>query len=141
MKPVLHAAPKDPSVLPDTQVEPESTLEKRTRRTFKPEYKLRILQAADACKYGELGALLRREKLYSNRRSQWRREYADNGVAGLSKSSPGPIPKISAEWREIDKLKRQVATLNKELGIANGCLDIQKKFLSILDRSSNGSTL
>jgi transposase len=75
--------PKDLSALPDTQVEPESALEKRTRRTFKPEYKLRILQAADACKHGELGALLRRENLYSNQLSQWRREYADNGVAGL----------------------------------------------------------
>ncbi|MFT7289386.1 MAG: hypothetical protein ACI87W_003516, partial [Halieaceae bacterium] len=50
MKTGLRTVPKDPSVLPDTQVEPESALEKRTHRTFKPEYKLRILQAADACK-------------------------------------------------------------------------------------------
>jgi transposase-like protein len=133
--------PKEPSSLPDTQVEPESTLEKRTRRTFKPEYKLRILQEAEACKHGELGALLRREKLYSNQLSQWRREYADNGVAGLSKSSPGPASKTSAEQREIDKLKRQVAKLSKDLDLANDCLDIQKKVLSILDRSNSGNTL
>jgi len=132
--------PKEPSSLPDTQVEPESALEKRTRRTFKPEYKLRILQEAEACKHGELGALLRREKLYSNQLSQWRREYADNGVAGLSKSSPGPAAKTSAEQREIDKLKRQVAKLSKDLDLANDCLDIQKKVLSILDRSNNGNT-
>jgi transposase-like protein len=133
--------PKEPSSLPDTQVEPESTLEKRTRRAFKPEYKLRILQEAEACKHGELGALLRREKLYSNQLSQWRREYADNGVAGLSKSSPGPASKTSAEQREIDKLKRQVAKLSKDLDLANDCLDIQKKVLSILDRSNSGNTL
>ena len=132
--------PKDPSSLPETQVEPESTLEKRTRRKFKPEYKLRILKEAEACKHGELGALLRREKLYSNQLSQWRRDYADNGVAGLSKSSPGPALKTSAEQREIDKLKREVAKLSKDLDIANDCLDIQKKVLSILDRSNNGNT-
>ena len=141
MKTGLQTAPKEPSSLPDTQVEPESTLEKRTRRTFKPEYKLRILQEAEACKHGELGALLRREKLYSNQLSQWRREYADNGVAGLSKSSPGPASKTSAEQREIDKLKRQVAKLSKDLDLANDCLDIQKKVLSILDRSNSGNTL
>lgn len=38
-------------------------LEKRTRRTYTAEYKLSIIQQAGACKYGELGALLRREKL------------------------------------------------------------------------------
>jgi len=141
MKTGLQTVPKEPSSLPDTQVEPESTLEKRTRRAFKPEYKLRILQEAEACKHGELGALLRREKLYSNQLSQWRREYADNGVAGLSKSSPGPASKTSAEQREIDKLKRQVAKLSKDLDLANDCLDIQKKVLSILDRSNSGNTL
>lgn len=42
------------------QVPPESVLEKRTRRQFTPEYKLRIIAEADACKNGELGAILRR---------------------------------------------------------------------------------
>ena len=78
-----------------TQVTPEPALEKRTRRQFTPEYKLRIIAEADACKYGELGSLLRREKLYSNQLSDWRREYAVKGVAGLSKSAPGPAP---APW-------------------------------------------
>lgn len=118
--------PKDSSEMPDTQVTPEPKLEKRTRRIFKPEYKLRIVQEADACKHGELGALLRREKIYSNQLSDWRREYAENGFEGLSKSSPGPAPSKSAEQREIEKLKRQVAKLNNELDIANDCLDIQK---------------
>lgn len=132
--------PKDPSEVPDTQVTPEPKLEKRTRRKFTPEFKLRIVQEAEACKHGELGALLRRENLYSNQVADWRREYAANGVEGLNKSSPGPAPKISAEQREIDKLKRQVAKLSNDLDIANDCLDIQKKVLSMLDRSNNGST-
>ena len=60
--------PKDPSIETDTQVTPNPKLEKRTRRTFKPEYKLRIIQEADACKHGELGALLckRHSKSASN---------------------------------------------------------------------------
>ncbi len=132
--------PKDSSEIPDTQVTPDPKLEKRTRRIFKPEYKLRIVQEANACKHGELGALLRREKLYSNQLSDWRREYEENGLEGLSKSSPGPAPAKSAEQRQIEKLERQVAKLNNELDIANDCLDIQKKVLSILDRSSSGNT-
>lgn len=132
--------PKDPSSQHNTQVTPDPKLEKRTRRIFKPEYKLRIIQEADACKHGELGALLRREKLYSNQLSDWRREYAANGLAGLDKSAPGPAPLKTAEQRQIEKLERQVAKLKGDLQTANDCLDIQKKVLSILDRSNNGST-
>ena len=58
--------PKSVPELPDSQVTPEPSLEKRSRRQFTPEYKLRIIAEAGACKHGELGALLRREKLYSN---------------------------------------------------------------------------
>ena len=83
--------PKPQSTLPVTQVTPDPVLEKRTRRQFTPEYKLRIIAQADACKHGELGALLRREKLYSNQLSDWRREFAQNGVKGLSKSAPGRV--------------------------------------------------
>ena len=82
--------PKSHSEPRTTQVTPEPALEKRTRRQFTPEYKLRILAEADACQHGELGAILRREKLYSNQLSDWRREYAQNGVAGLSTSQRIP---------------------------------------------------
>ncbi len=58
--------PKTTSDLPENQVTPEPALEKRTRRQYPSDYKLRIITEADACKHGELGALLRREKLYSN---------------------------------------------------------------------------
>ena len=91
--------PKSLSERPDTQVTPEPALEKRTRRQFKPEYKLRIITEADACQHGELGALLRREKLYSSQLSGWRREFAENGVTGLSKSAPGPAPSKTPDQR------------------------------------------
>jgi len=132
--------PKEPSLRFETEVTPNTKLEKRTRRIFKPEYKLRIIQQADACQHGELGALLRREKLYSNQLADWRREYAQNGLAGLDKSAPGPAPLKSVEQRQIEKLEKQVAKLKGDLQTANDCLDIQKKVLSILDRTNNGST-
>ena len=130
--------PKSISDRPDTQVTPEPALEKRTRRQLTPEYKLRIIAEADGCKYGELGALLRREKLYSSQLSDWRREFAENGVAGLSKSAPGPAASRTPEQRRIDQLEKENSRLNRKLDIANDCLDLQKKALSMLDRMSNG---
>jgi len=130
--------PKSISELPDTQVTPEPALEKRTRRKFKTEYKLRIIAEADACRYGELGALLRREKLYSSQISEWRREFAENGVAGLSKSAPGPAVSRSPEQRRINQLEKENSRLNRKLEIANDCLDLQKKALSMLDRLRSG---
>ncbi len=62
--------PTSPLERPDFQVTPEPALEKRTRRQFKPEYKLRVIAEADAC---QLGALLRREKLCASQRFDWRR--------------------------------------------------------------------
>jgi len=64
--------PKSAPELPNPQVTPEAALEKRTRRRFSAEYKLKILTETDACKHGELGALLRREKLYNNQLCDWR---------------------------------------------------------------------
>jgi transposase-like protein len=130
--------PKSISDRPDTQVTPEPALEKRTRRQLTPEYKLRIIAEADACKRGELGALLRREKLYSSQLSDWRREFSENGVAGLSKSAPGPAASSTPEQRRIDQLEKENDRLNRKLEIANDCLDLQKKALSMLDRLSNG---
>ena len=131
--------PKPPTEGPDTQVTPEPALEKRTRRQLSPEYKLRIIAEADACKRGELGAILRREKLYSSQLSEWRREFAENGVAGLSKSAPGPAASRTPEQRRIDQLEKENDRLNRKLEIANDCLDLQKKALSMLDHLSNGS--
>jgi transposase-like protein len=131
--------PKSVSELPESQVTPAPSLEKRSRRQFSPEYKLRIIAEADACKHGELGALLRREKLYSNQLSAWRREYAEAGIAGLSKSAPGPAASKTPEQRENEQLRRQNDRLTRKLEMANDCLDLQKKALSMIDRLRNGN--
>lgn len=72
--------PKPTSELPDNQVTPNPNLEKRTRRSFSPEYKQRILAQADACRHGELGELLRREKLFSGQLTAWRKERDAGGM-------------------------------------------------------------
>ena len=79
--------PKPQSELPDNQVKPAPELEKRTRRRFTTEYKLRIIAEADQCAHGELGVLLPREGLYSSQLQQWRKEVENNDGQTLTKTS------------------------------------------------------
>lgn len=130
-----------PSTLPSSQVLPDPALEKRTRRTFTADYKLRIIREADACAHGELGPLLRREKLYSNQLSQWRRELAADGIEGLSKSVPGPKSTTSVEQKRIAQLEKENQSLRRQIAMKDDCLDLQKKALSLLDQLSSGSKL
>ena len=131
--------PKPPTELPDHQVTPNPKLETRTRRQFSTEYKLRILAEADACRHGELGELLRREKLYSSQLTTWRKELAENGVEMLHKTAPGPTPSKTSEQKRIDALERENARLQQRLSTAEDCLSLQKKALSMLDRMNNGN--
>lgn len=125
-KPETHNTP---------EVQPDPKLEKRTRRIFTVEYKLSILQQADACKHGELGALLRREKLYSNQLSQWRREFSTDGVEGLSKSQPGPKSSKTPEQKRIEQLEKENARLQQQLAVKDSCIDLQKKALALIEQA------
>ena len=131
--------PKPPTELPETQITPEPALEKRIRRSFTTEYKLSILAQAEACQHGELGKLLRREKLYSNQLQQWRREFAQGGIESLSKTHPGPTPAKTAEQRRIEQLEKDNKRLMRKLQMAEDCLELQKKALAMLDQVQNGS--
>ena len=124
--------------LPDSQVVPDPVLEKRTRRHFSTDYKLRIIAQADQCQRGELGALLRREHLYSSQIRDWRKQLAQGGEQALSKSAPGPQPKLTVEQRELQKLRRENARLTRKLEIANGCRSLQKKALQLVDQVNSG---
>lgn len=123
--------------LPESEVEPDPKLERRTRRVFPTEYKLRIIAEADQCQHGELGPLLRREKLYHGQLQVWRRELAEGGEQGLSKTAPGPKPRLSADEKEIEKLRRQNAQLQRKLEIAEGCIELQKKLSHLIEQSKN----
>ncbi|MBE0494757.1 MAG: hypothetical protein IBX48_10530, partial [Thiomicrospira sp.] len=84
-------------------------------------------------KHGELGTLLRREKLYSNQLAQWRREFAEQGVKGLAKSKPGPAPSKTPEQKRIEQLEKENARLLKQMAVKDGCLLLQKKALALIE--------
>jgi len=128
-----------PITPPDAQITPKPELEKRTRRVFTAEYKLSILQQAAACQHGELGELLRREKLYSNQLAQWRRDFAKQGVAGLEKSSPGPSPLKTAEQKRIEQLEKENLRLRKKLELKESCISLQKKALALIEAIEHGN--
>ncbi|MEL7798745.1 MULTISPECIES: transposase [Idiomarina] len=121
------------------EITPAPEHEKRTRRTFSVEYKLDILRKADACQHGELGQLLRRENLYSNQLAQWRREFSEQGVAGLSKSQPGPQSSQTPEQKRIEKLEKENQRLQEQLRLKDSCLDLQKKAFALIDQTDTGS--
>lgn len=131
--------PKPPTELPDHEVTPNPKLEKRARRQFSTKYKLRILAEADACQHGELGEVLRREKLYSSQLTTWRRELADDGIDKLHKTTPGPAASKTDEQKRIEALEHENGRLQQKLSAAEDCLSLQKKALSMLDRMSNGN--
>jgi transposase len=76
---------------------------------------------------------LRREKLYSNQLAQWRREFAKDGIEGLSKSIPGPKPSKTNDQKRIDLLEKENARLLKELSIKDSCISLQKKALALIE--------
>jgi len=131
--------PKPSTKKVNTQVKPSPALEKKSRRKFSAAYKLRVLAEADACKHGELGALLRKEKLYSNQLRDWRNEFAEKGDAGLQKTAPGPMASKTPEQRRIEQLEKKNLVLQKKLQIAEDCLDLQKKAFSILGQMNSGN--
>jgi transposase-like protein len=101
------------------------------RRRFTAEYRRRILKEADACKkHGELGALLRREGLYSSYLANWRRQ-RDQGelVAGRARTR-GPTPKpIDPRVKHLEVENRR---LQRKLARAETIITLQKKVAEIL---------
>ena len=107
---------------------------KPKRRTFTAEYKQRILAEADAAaaRSGGLGALLRREGLYSSHLVSWRRERAHGILQALTPQKRGPKSKRNPLEEEIQKLRRQNERLAEELRKAELILDVQKKVVALL---------
>ena len=103
------------------------------RRRFTARYKLRILEEADACQApGEVGALLRREGLYSSQLTQWRRARREGTLKALSKPR-GPKGRRRDEVAvEIEQLRKENARLRRRLEQAQTILEIQKKASEIL---------
>jgi transposase-like protein len=116
------------------KVEPKQTevVPKATRRTFTADYKRDILEQIAACqKPGEIGAILRREGLYSSIVSKWRGVAEQQTLAALAPKKRGP--KTDPLEVEIAKLRRHNAQLQARAERAELLVEIQKKLSTILD--------
>jgi transposase len=102
------------------------------RRQFSAAYKLSVLAEADqASEPGAIGALLRREGLYSSQLTQWRRE-RDTGALEAFSRRRGRKSKMSAEQKRIAALEARNARLEHELSQAHTIIDVQKKLCTLL---------
>jgi len=101
------------------------------RRQFTVAYKLHILHEANHTAIGQLGALLRREGLYSSHLSNWRRQRADGTLAALAPPRRGR-PATPAAERELAQLREENARLARKLAAAETVIEVQKKLASLL---------
>jgi transposase len=124
--------PKPPSIK-TTEVVADPANDKRHRRRFTGEYKLHILAQVDACKgRGEVGALLRKEGLYSSLLTDWRKQVRDHGQVGLEAKTPGRKPVRDERDGVIEKLEREKARLERELLISRKLIELAGKAHEIL---------
>ncbi len=120
-------------VSPPPRPDPEVS-ERAARRRFTAEYKLRVLRDADACAGpGEVGAVLRREGLYSSHLTTWRRQREQGSLAALSPKKRGrPAVPSSPLARRAAELERENARLTHRLKQAETIIAVQKKVSEIL---------
>jgi len=112
--------------VPDPEVVPRAK-----RRQFSAKYKLRILTEADQCtQRGEIGALLRREGLYSSHLTTWRRQRDRGQLAGLTPKKRGRKPDPQAA--ELARLQRENEQLKARLEQAETIIEVQKKLSQML---------
>ena len=124
-----RSMPSVPTHPPDPEVPA-----KAVRRRFTAEYKLNLLRQAEACQgKGEVGALLRREGLYSSHLTTWRRQREGGILSALQPKQRGrkvnPIHPLQAE---NEQLRKENSRLQKRLKKAELIIDIQKKISQML---------
>jgi len=123
----LHVVSTSP--LPDPEVP-----ERAARRRFTAEYKLRVLREADTdAGAGEIGALLRREGLYSSHLTTWRRQREQGALAALTPKKRGrSAAPVSPLARRVAELEREKTRLERRLKQAETIIEVQKKVSEIL---------
>ena len=104
------------------------------RRQFSAEYKRKVLAEAEACtKPGELGALLRREGLYSSNLVTWRRAQERGALAGLTPKKRGPAAKVPHPLeKKVLELQRENTRLERRAQRAEALVELQKKVSELL---------
>ena len=115
------AAPADPEVVAVAR-----------RRQFSPAEKRRIVAAADRCsKPGEIGALLRREGIYSSQLATWRKNRATAG-GRVDRQRGRKVDPAVAEAHRLAKLTAENERLRRQLAQARMIIDVQKKVSSLI---------
>jgi transposase len=124
-------------VRPDPEVVPMAK-----RRSFSKAEKLRILAAADACVApGDIGALLRREGIFSSHLATWRKQRQLAGEALLVERKRGPKANpAAAQDRRVLELEKEVGRLRDKLAKADLIIDVQKKLSILLGLSTSDTT-
>ena len=117
--------------------------ERAKRRHFSAQYKLRVLEDADACRApGEVGALLRREGLYFSQLTAWRRARREGSLQALAKPRGPQGRRRDPVASDNERLRMENARLRGRLEQAQAILEIQKKASEILgiplNRPANG---
>ena len=114
------------TAVPDPEVRPRAK-----HRHFTAEYKKRILDEAATCtEPGQLGALLRREGLYSSLLTKWRQQQATAALEGLQPKKRGP--KADPQTLELARLQRENQRLQERLRKAELIIEVQKKVALLL---------
>jgi transposase-like protein len=123
-----------PTVVPAPAAANPELSERPRRRTFTAKEKLRILAEADkAAGTGEIGALLRREGLYSSALTEWRRQREAGILNGLSPVRRGPkLAEPNPLTGELAKAQQEIGRLRFRLERAEAIIDLQKKVSDLL---------
>ena len=121
----LQSNPNGPTAV--AQPDPEVVVPAK-RRQFSLADKQRILDETDRCEPGQVGAILRREGLYSSHLSSWRRQRASGELSGRAKGQPGqPV-------EELARLRREKEQLQQQLEQARLIIEVQKKLCQLFGR-------
>ncbi len=126
--PTKPAAVRIVGSIPD----PESPV-KNGRRRFSACYKARIVREADACREpGEVGALLRREGLYSSHLTHWRRDYRKGVESALADDKRGRKPVKNPLEDELGRLRKELDRTQRKLRQAETIIEFQKNLSEML---------
>lgn len=127
------AAPPTPPPDPEVQAHPK-------RRQYSAAYKIRILKEADNAEPGNIGAILRREGLYSSNLSIWRQQKERGELKVGSAKKRGPAPQMDESTRrKVTHLEKENSRLAHRLKRAEQIIEVQKKISELLGISLNPS--
>ncbi len=123
-----------PTVVPAPAAASPELSDRPRRRSFTAQDKLRILAETDrAAETGGIGAILRREGLYSSNLTDWRRQRDAGAIGGLSPAKRGPkAAEPNPLAAELVRLQQDHARLTRRLTRAEAIIDIQKKVAALL---------